>query len=278
MEIEEILVQIRKIIKKYEELKSTFTPLKHFGSTVKDEEERARINKIITEVKLLVLDGYGKNSELYKQIKSHSKRIGRPQLELIISDIKGLYEHLKSYLDDNNKEQDLAELLAQPMNENILPDSVNYNKYNGIFDQLKLPNIMFQLIFVCENILRLFLIQILNENSYSSVMKIAIRKLTNKIEKRKSEEENQNYLPIRGDHDIYYLDLIDLKKIIIHLWSSCFEDKFQDQTWIISRINSLYIIRNRVAHNSGFLTKDELKSVETYSREIIKQIDKFIVN
>jgi len=54
MEIEEILVQINKIIEKYEALKSTFSPFQHYGSIVKDEDERANINKIITEVKLLV--------------------------------------------------------------------------------------------------------------------------------------------------------------------------------------------------------------------------------
>ena len=52
--------------------------------------------------------------------------------------------------------------------------------------------------------------------------------------------------------------------------------KFKDQQWIFSRIDSLYTIRNRVAHNSGYLTSDELKSVETYCREIIKQIDQYI--
>jgi len=63
-----------------------------------------------------------------------------------------------------------------------------------------------------------------------------------------------------------------LNRIIINAWDY-FQEKFKSQTWIIERIDSLYTIRNRVAHNSGFLSEDELKSVETYCREIVKQLD-----
>ncbi|KKL51526.1 hypothetical protein LCGC14_2294590, partial [marine sediment metagenome] len=86
----------------------------------------------------------------------------------------------------------------------------------------------------------------------------------------------KSYLPIRGDHDIYYLDLIELNRVIRHAWKDCFEDKFKNQHWIFARIDSLYSIRNRVVHSSGYLKTDELKSVETYCREIIKQIDQYI--
>ena len=89
------------------------------------------------------------------------------------------------------------------------------------------------------------------------------------------EEKNKSYLPIRGTRDVYYLDLTELKNVIMNNWSF-FESSFPSQTWITERIDSLYSLRNRVAHNSGGLTTDELKSAETYCREIIKQIDKFL--
>jgi len=178
----------------------------------------------------------------------------------------------------NDEEMDIDEILSQISTTKVLPDGVDFRKYDDIFDQLKLPNAMFQYIFVCENILRKFIIQVLDNNGYPSIDSIGHRNLSRTIEKQKNQEDIQNYLPIMGDHNIYYLDLIDLNKVLQHedTWNKCFKDKFKTQRWITERIESLYSIRCRVAHSSGYLTIDELKSVETYCREIIKQIDEYI--
>ncbi len=174
----------------------------------------------------------------------------------------------------NEGELDISEILSQIPIPKVLPDGIDYQKYEDIFDQLKLPSAMFQYIFVCENILRKFIIQVLDNNGYPSVDSIGNSPLSNNINVRKTQEANQKYLPMRGgSHDIYYLDFIKLNNIIINLWDSCFKDKFERQSWIVERIESLYALRNRVAHNSGDLTVDELKSVESDCREIIKQID-----
>lgn len=174
----------------------------------------------------------------------------------------------------NDEELDIDEILSQISTPKVLPDGIDYRKYNDIFEQLKLPSAMFQYIFICENILRRFLIQVLDDNGFPSVDSIGNSTLSNNINVRKTQEANQKYLPMRGgSHDIYYLDFINLNKIIINLWDSCFKDKFERQNWIVERITSLYALRNRVAHNSGDLTTDELKSVESHCREIIKQIN-----
>ena len=168
------------------------------------------------------------------------------------------------------KIKDMSEMLDQIPTLDILPESVDYQKYDEIFKQLKLPNAIFQYIFVCENILRIFIIRVLDDNGYPSIDSIGHKNLSRKIARQKNQEVNQNYLPIRGDHDIYYLDLIDLGKILTHedTWKKCFKDKFKTQRWITERIDSLYSIRNRVAHSSGYLKTDELKSVETYCRKL----------
>lgn len=175
-----------------------------------------------------------------------------------------------------DEEMDMDELFSQISTPKVLPDGIDYKKFDDIFNQLKLPSAMFQYIFICENILRKFIIQVLNDNGYPSIDSIGNSGLSNDINIRKTQEANQKYLPMRGNHDIYYLDLIKLINIIRFVWDSCFEDKFKDRQWIFSRIDSLYTIRNRVAHNSGYLTNDELRSVDTYCREIIKQIDQYI--
>ena len=193
--------------------------------------------------------------------------------KIIAEQIKILEPVAKKMIGD--EPLDILEILHQIKPVKILPDGIDYNKYRDIIGDLKLPDLMFQFIFVCENILRKFIIKILNSNGISSISSLGITSLTNKINARKNEESRKNYLPIRGVHDVYYLDLAELKNVIINNWNF-FKDKFTSQTWISERIDSLYTIRNRVAHNSGALTKDELKSVETYCREIIKQIDSYI--
>ncbi len=178
----------------------------------------------------------------------------------------------------NKDIQDFTEMVDQIPSPEVLPDGIDKNKYNEILEQARLPITLYKYIFVCENILRKFIIQVLNDNGYPSIDSIGLKNLSETIKNQKEQEALQNYLPIRGDHDIYYLDLIDLNKILTYedTWKKCFKDKIQTQTFITERINSLYKLRNRVAHCSAYLTIDELKSIETYCREIIKSIDKYI--
>ena len=178
----------------------------------------------------------------------------------------------------NDEEIDISEFLSKISTPKVLPDGIDYRKYDDIFDQLKLPSMMFHYIFICENLLRKFIKQVLDDNGYPSIDSIGHTNLSRTIERQKNKEAIQNYLPVRGDHDIYYLDLIDLNKVLTHedTWNKCFKDKFKTQRWITERIDSLYSIRCRVAHSSGYLKTDELKSIETYCREIIKQIDQYI--
>lgn len=56
---------------------------------------------------------------------------------------------------------------------------------------------MFQYIFVCENILRKFITQVLNDDGISSINSLGSSKLNEKINGRKNEEKNKKYLPVR---------------------------------------------------------------------------------
>ena len=189
-----------------------------------------------------------------------------------------ILEPMAKKIANSDEEMDIEEILNTLPTPKVLPDGIDYRKYDDIFEQLKLPSIMFNYIFICENLLRKFIIQVLYNNGYPSIDAIGHRKLSEKIERQKNQETTQSYLPVRGGHDIYYLDLIDLNKIFQHedLWNKCFKNKLKSQSWIKEKIESLYSIRNRVAHSSGYLTSDELRSIETYCREIIKSIDRYI--
>ena len=89
------------------------------------------------------------------------------------------------------------------------------------------------------------------------------------------KEKKKLYLPIRGSHDIFYIDFIDLNGIIINHWN-IFKSFFDSQDLITQKIKELYEIRNRIAYNSMYLTDDTLELVKAYCKAIIKQVDQYI--
>ena len=173
------------------------------------------------------------------------------------------------------KKEDVKDLVKRMVEgELIILDGIEPKKYDDIIEQYHIIGTCYKWIFITENILRKFIIQILLKLGISEIRSLKDSKLTKKINIRIKQEENRRYLPIRGDHDIYYLDLIDLNKIFQNHWEY-FKDYFDSQGWICQRIVDLYAIRVRVAHNSSNLSQDELISATAYCKEIIKQIDPF---
>lgn len=154
-------------------------------------------------------------------------------------------------------------------------EGIEPGKYDDIIEQFHIIGTCYKWIFITENILRKFIIRILLKSGFQDITSLNDSKFNDKINKRKKQEEGRRYLPIRGDHDIFYLDLIDLVRFFQKHWKY-FEDYFDSQPWICQRISDLYAIRVRVAHNSSNLSQDELISVIAYSKEIIKQINPYI--
>lgn len=236
------------------------------GESIKDFNKLPLLIELAKAIIRYIKSNYTPNWNHYGYFFWNHAKIMNEKIELLEPIAEKMWDE---------EEMDIDEILRKLKPPKILPDDVNYRKYNDVFERLEIPNRAFQYIFICENILRKFIIKALKDNGYPSIDSIGNKKLSKRIKNRKNKELNQNYLPVRGDHDIYYLDLVELNRIFINLWNDCFKDKFERQSWICERIESLYSIRNRVAHNSGYLTNNELNSVETRCREIIKQIDKY---
>lgn len=171
------------------------------------------------------------------------------------------------------KIEDLLEKLTE--GDLTILEGIDFDKYNDIIEIFHIISNCFKWIYLTENILRKFIAKILTKEGYQNVIALNDSKLNDKIKKRIEQEKNKNYLPIRGDHDIYYLDLIDLNRFFQKHWN-IFKNFFDSQGWITQKIIDLYEIRKRVAHNSGNLTKDELLSVAAYCKQIIKQVDPYI--
>ncbi len=70
--------------------------------------------------------------------------------------------------------------------------------------------------FIFENFFRLFIEEVAKVKFGTNYWKkLTInKKIQEKIDKRREEESSKRWLSIRGDSDLFYTDLIDLKTII----------------------------------------------------------------
>lgn len=106
-------------------------------------------------------------------------------------------------------------------------------------------------LYYIENSLRQFIENIgINKYGKNYFDQLEInREIKNNIKGRKEKETKNNWLGIRGDSDLFYLDFEDLSKIIMNNWS-IFKPYFPNQNWITTKINEMAYCRHFVAHNS----------------------------
>ena len=127
-------------------------------------------------------------------------------------------------------------------------------------------------LYCIENLLRNFIDSILSNalgDMYFSKITVP-SDVAKGIAVRKKEESQNKWLPFRGDKDIYYLDFIDLSKLILNNWEH-FKSYFPSQGWISTKIDELYKVRCLIAHNS-FAGDDEKTLVALYFKQIVKQL------
>jgi hypothetical protein len=91
-----------------------------------------------------------------------------------------------------------------------------------------------------------------------------------KYEVRKKDERKNQWLRIRGNSEIFYLDFDDIGYIIRNNWE-IFKTYFPSQQWIVPKIDELSKCRNLVAHNS-YIGKDERDLIRVYFNAILRQI------
>ncbi len=74
----------------------------------------------------------------------------------------------------------------------------------------------------------------------------------------------------RNSHAIFYLDSGDLGALITTHWA-VFKDFFENQAWVLSRIQEAERTRNVIAH-TNVLAAEEALRLEMYLRDWIKQV------
>ncbi|MDO6674579.1 Swt1 family HEPN domain-containing protein [Tenacibaculum sp. 1_MG-2023] len=161
---------------------------------------------------------------------------------------------LPSYDNQEKKDHDLFAVAS----ENIRTSSIIMQRY-------------FRILFVFENSVRDFI-----QNTFFEIdgtdwfTKRSNRDMKTKLEKRKANEQKNQWHTGRNEHPIFYMDFGDLSKLIINHWD-VFQDYFPDQAWVTSRISDSERSRNVIAH-TNILASEEGQRLEMHLRDWINQI------
>ena len=129
-------------------------------------------------------------------------------------------------------------------------------------------------LYCLENFLRLFTENVAINNlgiKYWELLKIK-KEILEKIKSRKEKEEQNRWLSLRGNSNIFYMDFDDIRRLIISNWN-LFATYFPDQPWITQRLTDLYKIRNLIAHNS-YIDRNDQKTLDTFANNIYNQLVK----
>ncbi len=129
----------------------------------------------------------------------------------------------------------------------------------------------YRLLYVLENLIRDFintrLTELYADKWFEQKTTTGMKE---KIENRKKDEEKNNWHIGRNSHPIYYLDFGDLGLLIQNNWAD-FKDFFENQAWVISRMQEAERTRNVIAH-TNYLAAEEGQRLEMYLRDWIMQI------
>ncbi|MEO5643961.1 MAG: Swt1 family HEPN domain-containing protein [Bacteroidia bacterium] len=125
--------------------------------------------------------------------------------------------------------------------------------------------------YVIENVLRLFLDKILRTKYGDNFFdQIASKEAKDAYRVRKSEEQKHQWIGVRGDSPLFYIDFNEITSLIVKDWET-FKVHFPDQNWIKVKLDELTKCRNLIAHNS-ILGAEERQLIRVYFEQIIRQI------
>lgn len=167
---------------------------------------------------------------------------------------------------DSTLTSDLEEIQASISNKTfqLLPADIK--------DKGKEMSEVYIYLYCVENSLRLFVDQTFTTKVGSNYWtKIVIPNSVKKsIQVRKDSESKNQWIGIRGNSDLFYLDFKEISNIVIANWE-LFKEYFPDQHWLNVKIEELGNCRNLIAHNS-YVSSLERDVIRLNYNQILKQI------
>jgi hypothetical protein len=126
-------------------------------------------------------------------------------------------------------------------------------------------------LYLFENSVRYVILSVMGLRYGSNWWETKVSKeIKDKVGKRMAAEKKNRWHSKRGVHRIFYTDIEDLCAIITTNWQD-FKDMFPDLTWVKSRIDSIGLSRNIVAHNNP-LPNREIQRLKIYFGDWIRQL------
>ncbi len=126
-------------------------------------------------------------------------------------------------------------------------------------------------LYCIENSLRIFIEKTLMGKYGDRYFENVSKGIKDKVLERKSNEDKNKWLSLRGNSYLFYLDFKELSSIIKSNWD-VFGKYFPSQEWIALKIDELSEVRNLIAHNS-YIAEQDRNLMKTYFESIIKQIE-----
>lgn len=129
----------------------------------------------------------------------------------------------------------------------------------------------YRLLFVLENVVREFVMEVLEEKDGADWFdKRANTETKKKVEARKAAEQKNQWHTGRNAHPINYIDFGDLSLLIVNHWAE-FKDLLPLQSWVVSRLSDAERSRNVIAH-TNVLSDEEVSRLEMLVRDWVRQV------
>ncbi len=134
---------------------------------------------------------------------------------------------------------------------------------------------VYVVLYVFENSVRQFIRRVLSSAVGANWWATAVpREVRTKAQDRRNKDDANSWYSSRGGDEICYIDIKDLKRILIKNASSFspYLDLLPEKAqWLYSRIAEIELLRNTVAHNNPLET-DDIRIVEMYFQHWEQQL------
>jgi len=145
-------------------------------------------------------------------------------------------------------EKAFKEIKEPLLPENMISDAKKMTQYYPYF-------------YILENSIRNLIIIVMTKKYGKNWWRIEIennnnfKKLCQKVDDRKKPEDKIKWHGKRNAHEIFYVDVDDLKKIVIDYWAY-YKNILPDRPWFETTLNIINMSRRVIAHNNPLSERD----------------------
>ena len=211
-------------------------------------------------------------TEQFNEFNLQREKVNMPKCDLTTEAEFFIYKYHRAI----NQLQELVHNTTIKFISRIKGNTVN-ESFKSYIDKneinvLQTNSSLYNQFFALENTLRKYILSKYHKNYNDTTLSKWLKQDILDDFSKKKNDENKFGISSRGDNIIYYLDFNVLGKIIENKFKEGFNEDFKRSDDIVPKLNYLYLIRCKVAHNSLCITSDEIKMTEIYISYILGKI------